>query len=108
MISRPGYTEKVKRSNTIRCLRECGDLRWRTIECVLVEMMLHKVYNSDSLFYCIAINMFSIVEVTYMRIIMLCVRNTVYHQNEVTVFHKTTQCVFNLIFYLSKSFCVDL
>ena len=27
----------VKESITIRFLRECGDLRWRAIKCVLVE-----------------------------------------------------------------------
>ena len=45
--SSPGYTEKIyptiklvtlgwgERSITIRFVRELGDLRWRTIECVL-------------------------------------------------------------------------
>ena len=51
MSSRPGYTEIfylriklvtfgwVKGSKTIRYLRERGDLRWRAIECVLVDIL---------------------------------------------------------------------
>ena len=47
-ITRPGYAEKFdpriklvtfwwgQKPNTIRFLRERGDLRWRSIECVLV------------------------------------------------------------------------
>ena len=52
LSSRPRYTEIFypmiklvtlgwgQRSNTIRYLRERGDLRWRAIECVLVFVLL--------------------------------------------------------------------
>ena len=59
IISRPGYTEKnypriklvilvgINMSNNIRFLRECGDLQWHAIKCVLVCLF----FFANAIFY---------------------------------------------------------